>query len=273
MRKNKIQRSVGMAMLCFVAGIIIVPIYMVLINSLKNRTEAANQDLALPKVWQGIENYIEVIKSGNIGTAFINSCITTVIPVIAVITFASMMAFLLQRRKAKVITMLNIFVIVGMIFPVQIIPTYYVTNVLHLPNMAAAVFILITLNLPIAVFLFTGYMKSIPREVDESAWMDGAKQWTLFWRIVFPLLKPVTVTVVILTFMAAWNDFGIAIYFLNNSKTMTLPLTIYSFTGTFSSEWQLVFANVVLATLPVAVLYLALQKYIMAGMTAGAVKG
>lgn len=110
-------------------------------------------------------------------------------------------------------------------------------------------------------------------EIDESAWLDSASHFQLFFQIIFPLLQPITVTAVIVNFMAVWNDFGITIYFLNSARNYTLPLTVYNFFGNHSSDWQLVFADVVLATLPVAVVYLILQRYIISGMTAGSVKG
>ncbi|MNN66497.1 Inner membrane ABC transporter permease protein YcjP [compost metagenome] len=123
------------------------------------------------------------------------------------------------------------------------------------------------------VMLYTGFFKSIPRDIDESAVIDGAGPLTLFFKIIFPLLKPVTVTLIIITFMNVWNDFGITIYFLNSPSNYTITLTIYNFLGTYSSQWNLIFANIVVVSVPVVLLYLLLQNYIIDGMTAGSVKG
>ena len=116
-------------------------------------------------------------------------------------------------------------------------------------------------------------MKSIPRDIDEAAILDGCSTWTLFFRVIFQLMKPMTVTLFILTFMNIWNDFGTTIYFLNTSENYTLPLTIYNFFSTHSSDWNLVFTDVVIVSLPVIIVYFCAQKQIMSGMTSGAVKG
>ena len=115
--------------------------------------------------------------------------------------------------------------------------------------------------------------RAFPRDIDEAAILDGCGSLTLFFRVVFPLLKPMTVTLFILTFMNIWNDFGTTIYFLNTSENYTLPLTIYNFFSTHSSDWNLVFTDVVIVSLPVVLLYFCAQKQIMSGMTSGAVKG
>ncbi len=122
-------------------------------------------------------------------------------------------------------------------------------------------------------FPYTGFYKSIPRDIDESALLDGCSILRLLFSIVFPLVKPVTVTVIIISFMSVWNDFSIAIYFLNSPKKYTMVLTAYNYFGVHSADWNLVFGDIVLVSLPVVILYFALQKYIVAGMTAGAVKG
>lgn len=123
------------------------------------------------------------------------------------------------------------------------------------------------------VFLYSGFLSSVPKDLDESAIIDGAGPLRMFFQIIFPLLKPVTVTVIIVSFMSVWNDFGISIYFLNSSENYTISLTIYNFFGIHNSDWQLIFANVVATSIPVVALYLFLQRYIISGMTSGSVKG
>lgn len=246
---------------------------MVIINSFKDRTEAAMMNIKIPSTWHILENYQEMIKEGGILRGFINSTLITVSCVLLLIILCSTMAFVLERRKTLFSKMINMTVIFGLVLPLQIIPTYFVCNFLHLTHEVAAVLVLIVANMSFTVFLYTGFIKSIPIEIDESAWIDGANYVQLFFKIIFPLLQPVTVTAIIINFMAVWNDFGISIYFLNSARNYTLPLTVYNFFGNHSSDWQLVFANVVLSTLPVAAVYLILQKHIISGMTSGAVKG
>lgn len=273
MKKRRLLEKVRTVFLCLLSMVILVPVYFVIINSFKSQKEAGLMNISWPTQWYALENYRTMLSAGNIFRNFWNSCYITAIAVAVVILCSSMMAFVVSRRKSRFSTALNTLVILGMVFPVQIIPTYFVCKYLHLSSIPAAIVVLITANLSFSAFLYLGYMKSIPKEIDESAWIDGASQLTLFFKLIFPLMKPVTVTSLIITFMSVWNDFGISIYFLNNSKNMTLPLTIYNFSGSYNSQWQLIFANVIVASLPVAVLYLVLQKYIMTGMTAGAVKG
>lgn len=261
------------AVLCICALIILIPIYMVVINSFKDRKEAAMMNIKLPSSWHVLENYKEMFIEGGILRGFLNSMGITVICVLLLVLLCSAMAFVLQRKKSLFSKAINMVVIFGLVLPVQIIPTYFVCNFFHLPHVLAAVLVLVVANMSFTVFLYTGFIKSIPLEIDESAWLDGAGQVQLFFRIIFPLLQPATITAIIINFMAVWNDFGISIYFLNSARNYTLPLTIYNFFGNHSSDWQLVFANVVLSTLPVAIVYLILQKYIISGMTAGAVKG
>lgn len=273
MSKKKIQNIILSIVLCLCALVILVPVFMVIINSFKNQQEAAMMNIKLPTTWHIVENYRQMIEEGGIFRGFLNSVIITIICVFLLLVLCSSMAFVLERKKTLFSKTINMIVIFGLVLPVQIIPTYFVCNFLHLTHTVAAVLVLIVANMSFTVFLYTGFIKSIPIEIDESAWLDGANHYQLFFRIIFPLLQPVTVTAIIINFMAVWNDFGISIYFLNSAKNYTLPLTVYNFFGNHSSDWQLVFANVVLSTLPVAVVYLVLQKYIISGMTSGAVKG
>ena len=273
MKKRNILNIMISILLWICALVILVPVFMVIINSFKNRNEAAMMNMKLPTVWHILDNYREMIVEGGILRGFANSTMITVICVALLVVLCSSMAFVLQRKKTRFSNLINMIVIFGLVLPVQIIPTYFVCNFLHLSHELAAILVLVVANMSFTVFLYTGFVKSIPMELDESAWLDGANHTQLFFKIVFPLLQPVTVTAIIINFMAVWNDFGISIYFLNSARNYTLPLTVYNFFGSHSSDWQLVFANVVLSTLPVAVVYLALQKHIIEGMTAGAVKG
>lgn len=273
MKRRKMQKTVLTVFLLLLSLVILVPVYMVVINSFKDQTGAAKMNLELPESWHIAENYQKMIIEGGVIRGFLNSCVVTFICVGLIIFLCSTMAFVLQRKKNRFSSTINMVVIFGLVLPVQIIPTYFVCNYLSLPHVVSAILVLIVANMSFTVFLYTGFIKSIPVEIDESAWLDGAGHYTLFFKIIFPLLLPVTVTAIIISFMAVWNDFGISIYFLNSSKNYTLPLTIYNFFGNHSNDWELVFANVVLATLPVAIVYLCLQKYIISGMTSGAVKG
>ena len=232
------------------------PFAMIVLNSFKTKKEAAELGLALPKQWNILENYRAVMETGVLH-AFRNSCIVTCLSVLLIILLSALAAFILQRRNTRFSRKLTTFFVLGLIVPGQIIPTYMLCSYLHLKTFAGAAAVLTAANLPLGTFLYLGALKSIPRDIDEAAILDGCGSLTLF----------------ILTFMNIWNDFGTTIYFLNTSENYTLPLTIYNFFSTHSSDWNLVFTDVVIVSLPVVLLYFCAQKQIMSGMTSGAVKG
>lgn len=273
MKHKKTKRNILSISLWAISFAILVPVVMVVINSFKDKTEAAMMNMKLPSTWHIKENYSQMIAEGGILRGFINSMVITIICVVGLIIMCSTMAFVLERKKSALSNFINTIIIFGLVIPVQIIPTFFVCNYLNLSHEVGAIIVLVVANMSFTVFLYTGFMKSIPVEIDESAWLDGANNIRLFFYIIFPLLQPVTVTAIIINFMTVWNDFGISIYFLNNARNYTLPLTVYNFFGNHNSDWQLVFANVVIVTLPVAIVYILLQKHIIEGMTAGSVKG
>lgn len=185
-----------------------------------------------------------------------------------------MMAFIIERRKGKISEAVNYLLIAGMMLPASIVCQYYIIKALHLNGtIPGAMLVFVAISMSLSVFIYTGAYKSIPRELDESGIIDGCGPYRLFFSIILPLLKPATVTVVIIVGMSIWNNFSVSIFMLNTPKTYTVVTTIYSFLGSHSSDWNLLFADITLISLPIIVMYLFLQKYIVAGMTAGAVKG
>ncbi len=273
MARRKHLRLVGEIVGLLFCVIMLIPFWMVLVNSFKTREEAALVNIALPSVWNAVDNYVTMCKDSGFFTALKNSVLLTVPTVLCIIFCSSLFSFTIQRRATKGSERLMNLVMLGMFLPMQMIPTYFVCYFTHVKTFVAAFLVLTATGLPMSVFLYTGFLKSIPRELDESARLDGCDCFQLFTKIIFPLLKPMTVTVFIINFMNVWNDFGTTIYFLNTSKNYTLPLTIYNFFGVHSSEWNLIFANVFMVSLPVIIIYFLAQKQIVAGMTAGAVKG
>lgn len=251
---------------------VLIPFIMIILNSFKNKKEAAEMTLFLPTQWNVKSNYLAVFETG-ILRAFGNSTIITLLSVFLIIFTTSFAAFVLQRRGTSAMGHIKNLFIIGLVLPGQIIPTYLICNMLHLKSFIGASIVLTATNIPLGIFLYIGFLKSISISIDEAAIMDGCNGLHLFSKIIFPLLKPMTVTVFILNFMAIWNDFGTTIYFLNTPKNYTLTLTIYNFFSTHSSEWNLVFADVVVVSFPVILVYFCAQKYIMSGMTSGAVKG
>jgi raffinose/stachyose/melibiose transport system permease protein len=161
----------------------------------------------------------------------------------------------------------------GLIAPINYITTIKVFQVLHIMNTYTGIILLyIALGIPFAVFAYYGYMSSIPRELDEAAVIDGCNSWQLYSAIIFPLLKPVTITVLVLNFMGAWNDFISPLYLLNRQSTWPMVMSVYNFFGMHFNEWNMISAVILLSILPLMVLYIFGQRYIVSGMTSGAIK-
>lgn len=247
---------------------------MLIINSFKDAASASEMSLSLPDNWQVLSNYSELIEEINLWRTFSNSAFISITTVAIVIVTAGMAAFVVQRRKSPLVKGIYSIVSLGLIIPPSMVNIYFLAQKLKLTSgFVGIILVLATLNFAIATFLYVGYYKSIPMELDESAVMDGCTPLTLFFRIIFPLLRPITVTVLIITFMAVWNDFNASIFFLNNPKKYTMVMTAYFFFGQKASDWHLVFADIILTSLPVILLYFFLQKQVLSGMTSGAVKG
>jgi raffinose/stachyose/melibiose transport system permease protein len=186
----------------------------------------------------------------------------------------SMAAFVLARRRTKLNQFIYFFIILGIMLPLNFVALMKVMQILHLINSRIGLIILYTaMHVPFGVFIIYGFVGTIPREIDEAAVIDGAGPWKMFFGIIFPLLKPVLVTVMLLVFMGAWNDFITPLYMLNTANKWPMTLAVYSFFGRYESEWNLVFADIVLTCLPVFIVYLLGQNQIVSGMTSGAVKG
>lgn len=255
------------------ALVVLVPLYLIVINSLKNYTESAVVNLSLPKI-PLFSNYLTVIQEGNVLSAMGNGLFIALSSTTFAIIFSSMSAFIITRRKSRITKFLYLFFISGMIAPLAIIPEFKILQVLNLSGTYfAIIFIHIANNVAFPTFLFAGFMKKIPKVIDESAFMDGCPPIRMFFQIILPMLKPVVFTSVILVFMGIWNDFQFSLYFITKTSMYTMPQTVYAFQGFHTAEYQMMCADLVLATIPVVILYLITQRFIVSGMTAGAVKG
>lgn len=248
------------------------PIWMVVVNSFKHKEEANLMDLGLPGVFT-LDNYKEVFAEGGIVRSFFNGLIQACGSTVIVLLFGSLAAFVIARSANKLISNSYYIFLAGLIVPIAYIPTYLVLDKLNLLNTHIG-YILIhaTYGLPLAIFLYVAAIKGIPRELDEAAMLDGCSAFNLYKTIIFPLLKTTTATLFIFNFMGVWNDAQLPLFLLSGDK-WALPLTINSFYGAHGQEWNLIFADIVITVLPIAIVYIFAQKHIMAGMTAGAVKG
>ena len=272
-QKKRLELMVGDLCILLLSLIILIPLSMVLLGSFKTSREAMDMSLSLPAQWIW-QNYVEVFIRGKLAKPFLNSMIFSISTVVLNITITSMAAFYLSRVQSRMNSLLNIFFTVGMISPLAMIPTIKVLQSLSLNNTYLGVILIYTaMKIPFSVFLFVGFIKTVPKEMDEAAIIDGCNSLQLFFRIVLPLLVPVVVTDAFIVFMSVWNDINIPLYFLNSTEKWTMSLTVYNFFGQYSRDWNLVFANLIITSVPVVVMYLFGQKYIVKGLTAGAVKG
>lgn len=272
--KNKKRKSFVISVCLWLFSIVFIyPIAMVVITSFKKKAEANILSIKLPTKWL-IENYVEVWERGKILQSAINSLQLSACSVILILCMASSLSFILVRRNTAGCRFISRVMTFGIIAPMAILPTVELLKTLGIYGEKFSLIPLYTaLYMPFSCMLYSSFIKGIPRELDEAAAMDGAKGMGLFIRVIFPLLKPVTATTGILVFMWVWNDFQYPLYLLNSSANWTLPLSVYNFYGQFSRSWNLVCADMVLVSLPVVIVYFCAQKYVIAGMTAGAVKG
>lgn len=274
--KKKIKRVLPECIALLLSLIFLVPLWMILVNSMKDTKHANMLQLNLEGISleQIISNYKTAYEESGMLIAYQNSVILTVISVILIVILSSMAAYIIQRRRQKWVSLINNVIIIGMTFPAFIVPTYFLLSKMHLLHSYLGICLVYAANFfPLSVFIFTGYFRSVPEELDEAAVIDGCSPWQMYFKVILPLIKPVMATVIIIAGMSIWNEFGTALFILNSPKRYTVALTTFAFCGQRTSDWNLLFANITLISTPVILLYCFLQKYIVSGMTAGAVKG
>ena len=254
----------------------IYPVFLMFINSVKPFGEVVSDVIALPSKIEWA-NYSYVIDKMQYGKLFFNNVMITVIGIVGIIIFASSAAYILNRRKNKYTAVASLLITTPMLIPFQtiMITLLKVMNVIHLSNSRVGLGIQYWgFGIPMAAFIYSNFMATIPKEIDESAFIDGAGTFRTFRSIIFPLLKSVTFTVIVLDVMWIWNDFLLPLLMVNSSnETKTLVLAAYTFVGQFNTQWHYAMAAMVLTILPSIIIFIFLQKYIVEGVVAGAVKG
>ena len=279
MNKKKIKQVVFEIMGVLISFLVLIPFLMVFLNSMKSKRQANLLQLSLTGIsWeQFLENYGTVIREARLVSSFLNSAVVTFLGAALVLSCASMAAFVVVRRKTRAMKAVNNFIVMGLTLPLAMVPVYFMLSKVHMTTgtgaVAGAILIYAASIFPFIFFIYTGFIKGISSEIDEAAIIDGASPLLMYFGIIFPLLKPVTITALMHCVMSIWNDFGFSLYLLNSAKRTTAVLTTYVFMGQKASDWQLLFADVVLVSMPIVILYLFMQKYIVAGLADGAVKG
>lgn len=253
--------------------IILLPLMIMFLGSFKTSAEADLMSLELPAKWM-FSNYLVVIEKGKILRGLLNSLFVASTATTINIVICAMCAFILARVNNKMTKILFSLFMLGLFMPPFLIALIYIFKMLQINGTYLALIIYYVVgSIPMSMFIFMGFIKTIPKEIDEAAFVEGASSHQIFFVAILPLLKPVTVTAVLLTTITIWNDFTGPLYLLSNSKYWTLPLAVYNFFGLYSRDWNLVFADLILTMIPIVILYFVLQKNIVEGMTSGAVKG
>lgn len=257
--------------------IFIVPFIFVFVTALKDRRESARREFSLPSngihLW---DNLVEVITTRDymLLTAFVNSTILTVTSVTLLVILGAMVGYVVQRRRSIWNPIVNFMVLAGLIIPPAVVPTIWTLQGLGLfKTMHGMILIEVAYGLSFTVLLFQAFFATIPRELDEAAIMDGAGPLRVFFQIMLPLLKPVVVTVVVVQSVTIFNDFTNPLYYLPGRENVTVQLTLYNFQGQFNTQFNLLFTNILLITIPPLIVFLFFNRQIVAGLTAGAVKG
>jgi raffinose/stachyose/melibiose transport system permease protein len=256
-----------------VSLIMFIPVYLVFVNSLKTRGEASSMSAALPTVMQW-NNFVTVIEKGKLLGAFGNSLLYSFASTAIGITVAALAAYVLSRNRTRFNRGIYFLLVMGIAMPTNFVTLTKVMQLTHLINSQLGIILLYSASqIPLSVFLIYAFIETIPRELDEAAIIDGCSPLRVFFSVIFPLLTPALVTAAVLNILGIWNEFLMPLYYLNSSTDWPMTLAVYNFFGQFQADWSLVSADVVLTILPVIVIYLLAQRYILAGMVAGAVKG
>ena len=260
-------------LICFV--VFVIPFLFMVINSLKERREANKLSLSLPTKFEW-SNFVEVFQTNDyqILTAFKNSIILTVGAVVILVVFSAMAGYVIQRRKDRSVKIASTIIMTGLMIPAAILPTIWVMQTLHIyKTMPGMILVEVALHTPFTIMLYRGFMSTIPIELEEAAYIDGCTPFQVFRMIIFPLLKPVTSTVIILDAVTIFNDFTNPLYFFPGNENATMQVTLYNYMGQFSSAYNLLFADVLIITVPMLIIFLIFNNKIVDGMVAGSVKG
>lgn len=272
MTKKRIQNIIKQLVCIFLSLLVLVPFWLVIVNSFKDKGESARMNLSLPSEWH-FENYLVVIKEGDLIQGFTNSLMYALIATTVGVVLCAMAAFVLCRKRTKFNVFLYYFVLCGLFCPVNYVTLVRVMNTLRLTDTRAGIILVFTSSMiPFCVFTIRNFVVSVPIELDEAAVIDGAGPVSLFFKIIFPLLKPTIFTCFILQFMGIWSDFLTPLYLSSKSKLFPMTMSVYQFFGRNASYWNKVFADIVLTCIPVIIVYMIGQNYIVGGMTSGAVK-
>lgn len=253
--------------------IMLIPLALIVVNAFKGDSEAMTLTLSLPKTWV-FSNFATVIEKGKLVRSFLNSFLYAGSATVIAVVLGAMAAYVFSRRRDRVNNSIYMYMVLGIVIPINYVALMKVMQVTQLNNSVPGIILLyVATQLPFTVFLIYGFVSKVPVDLDEAAVIDGCGPFRLFFNIILPMLKSSIVTAAVLCFLNTWNEFVMPLYFLNSSEKWPMTLAVYNFFGQFSKSWNLICADILLTCMPVIIMYLVCQKYIVGGQTAGAVKG
>ncbi|WP_251860040.1 carbohydrate ABC transporter permease [Clostridium sp. Marseille-Q2269] len=274
--KQKVLKKVFWGILSlFVALVFLAPLYVAIVNSFKTQKGIYIDTLGLPgKLVFTLENYVQAFKDLNFFNSFTNSFLITTISTIIIVCLSSMAAWKLVRTRTKISAAIFFMFAAAMLVPFQsvMLPLVNIAGKMNMLNPVGLVFMYIGFGSSLSIIMYHGFIKGIPKELEEAAIIDGCNEFQVFWLIVFPLLKPITVTVGILNTMWIWNDFLLPQLIINKPQWQTIPLKMFYFFGQYSKKWNLALAGLILGMIPIIIFYFIAQKHIVKGVTQGSIK-
>lgn len=272
--KEKYNWPVTIILIIGIIFVILLPLYMTLMIAIKDPSDM-NNILALPKTIR-LANFVEAWKMTDFPVKFRNTLFITAVNLVFTLITNSFVAYAITRNRAKskFFSMIYYYFVSAMFIPFSVImlPLVVQASTFHLDNIWGITFLYVIFGMPMNCFMYCGAIRAIPIALDEAAMIDGANPLQTFWHIIFPLLKPTTATVAILSFMWTWNDFTMPLVLLSDPEQQTLQLAQYVFKSQFSVDYNHAFASYILVLLPVLIIYIFAQRWIMNGVVAGAVK-
>ena len=250
------------------------PFYVLIVSAFKTQAEMTRSPMGLPESFY-IQNFVDAFQQAALGPAFMSSTIILAVSVVFLVFACSFAAYTLTRRLNWLTKFWFFIVVGGMVLPLQLamVPLYRLMAGMGLLGSPLSLIIFhCGVHVPFTVFLYAGFLRAVPHEYEEAAWIDGANDFWTFVYVIFPMLRPITGTVVILNAVSIWNDFLTPLLYLSGSPHRTVPVAVYAFVGQYVANWGLVFAGLLMAALPILAVYFVLQRYIIAGF-AGGLKG
>ena len=274
--KKNVKNVVKYTVLIIWTFVSLFPLYYMLMFSLKDNSEIFGSNvIGLPKHWLW-SNYKKALIAGNMGLYFFNSCVVTGLTILFTILFSLMAAYALERMIWKGRKQVNALFMLGLTVPIHaaILPIFIILRKFHMLNSYQSLIVpYVAFALAMAIMICSSFMISIPVELEESACIDGAGIYKIFWVIICPLMKPAFASVAIFTFLQAWNELMFAIIYISDSKYRTLSVGIQSLSGAYTTDWGPIGAGLVIATFPTLIIYLFMSKKIQSSLKAGAIKG